>query len=98
MTIVRLGWSMDEFSPAVDIATLLADGWDQLIVERDDTGWTEITPSTARLPIVENFLLYAWHDPAGDIAKDYRIRIRKSADGTYYTSENTSVSRTARGY
>jgi len=98
VTIVRLGWSMDEFSPAVDIATLLADGWDQLVVERDDAGWIEITPSTARLPIVENFFLYAWHDPAGDATKDYRIRIRKSADGTYYTSDNTSVTRAARGY
>ena len=97
MTIVRLEWGMDGFTPPVDISTLIAAGFDQLVIERQNGAvWAEILPG--RLPLAENFVRYAYHDPNGDPTKGYRIRIRRSSDGAFHAGEIDPLHGVARGY
>ncbi len=75
---IRLQWDFRDFAPAITPAEALALGYDKVVVEK---ALVEITPVTGRMPVVDEFLLYAWHDPSGELTSSYRIRLLNSETG-----------------
>jgi len=100
MPIANLNWGLSQ--TALD--TLIAAGFDQWVVEREDAGpvWNEISYATTRPPLVADVLNYVYADPnapvdaVGDPSASYRATPRKSSDATL----DTPIAATAvrRGY
>ena len=100
MAIANLSWNVD----ASTLETLIADGFDLWLVEREDAGpvWNEISHPTTRPPITPDALAYLYTDPSATVDVDgnpdsnYRATPYRSSD----LATDTPVSATAvrRGY
>lgn len=93
MTAVKLTWTVGD----VPMAALLADDYVWQMIERDDTPFVEISRATTRVPLRLEANDYVWSDPAGDIAKAYRISFVKD-DGTVNPVPLLAVNAAADAY
>lgn len=94
MSIIRLQWEVST------LTALLAAGFDQQIVEREDppATWTELTSPTNRLPLIENCPKYVWHPPLNADSDSYRVTPRRSSDGVLDVPITTFLEQVVTGY